>query len=124
MPRSTLSALRLLLSTVITKTEDEKENSLSLSYALYVSGVGVQQAGFTKFFNLYSGFPAVVVLHPKKKAYVPYVGAYDVEHLSEFLDRVLGGQKRLMQLPSALPALVDESATGEKIPVPPVKEDL
>jgi len=90
----------------------------------FVTIDGVKQAGFTKFFNLYSGYPAVVILHPKKKAYVPYVGAYDVEHLSEFLDRVLGGQKRLMVLPAALPTLVDESviSAGGKIPAP--KDDL
>ncbi len=64
----------------------------------------------------------MVVINPKKKAYVNYVGAYDLEHISEFLERVLGGQKRLLLLPGPLPAVVDEAAAGT-IP-PPTKQEL
>jgi len=67
-----------------------------------------QNAQFANAFDLRSFFPTVVVLNPKKQAYIPFVGAFELNPLSDFLDKVLVGRKVpvvLDNLPTLQPIL-------------------
>jgi len=83
-----------------------EKNNLFKRFAFVVVD-GFKQSGLQKHFNLYSGFPAVVVYHPKKKVSANYIGAFDVEHIKEHLEDVLVGKKRLYP-DNGVPALVNE----------------
>lgn len=56
---------------------------------------GSRQEALQKHFNLYSGFPALVLYQPKKVASTNYVGAFDFDHIKEFLGNALVGKQRL-----------------------------
>jgi thioredoxin-like negative regulator of GroEL len=71
-----------------------------------------KQNQYVETFQLYSGFPSVILYSHKKKCYVSYVGAYSEESISEFLDKVLMGKAKPIPL-SSLPALA-----------PPAKDEL
>jgi len=54
---------------------------------------GVQHIDLMQFFHLESGFPAMAVVHPSKKVYSPYIGSYEADKISGFLDKLLRGAK-------------------------------
>jgi hypothetical protein len=51
-----------------------------------------------------NGWPQLLVLHPKKKAVAPLIGSYTVESISQFLDKVLLGNKRVIRPLDEIPA--------------------
>jgi len=84
---------------------------------------GVKQASFVDALHLYSGFPCAAVLNPSKKVYSTFVGAFTVESLTDFLDRVLKQSRATWEL-DALPLIIDESTLPEEKVIPVEKEDL
>jgi len=73
---------------------------------------GVAQPEFLRALNLYSGFPALVVLNHKKSAAVDYIGAFSVNSINDFCGSVMRGAKRPYPL-KAFPSVVTVDATVE-----------
>jgi len=67
----------------------------------------------TKFVNEFglsdSDVASVVILNPRKKQFAPFLGAFDEEHLSEYIEGVLSGKTRTSKI-STIPKL--ESVPG------------
>jgi len=55
---------------------------------------GVAQTDFTEKFYLNSGFPNLMLYNHKKSSYIPYVGSFNEEAVTEYLDKVLRGSVR------------------------------
>jgi protein disulfide-isomerase A6 len=59
---------------------------------------GFRQTDFIQTFNLFSGFPQLIVLNHKKRSAAQFVGPFEEEYISDFLDSILRGSKRGIQL--------------------------
>jgi len=70
---------------------------------------GIAQEKLANYFNLRSGFPALIVLNPKKNRYMYYVGAFETESLTNFLNGILNGSKRTIEYKLPLPIINEES---------------
>jgi len=75
---------------------------------------GIVQAKLVDYFYLRSGFPALIVLSPKKNRYSNYVGAFEQESLTNFLNGILNGSKRTIEYKPPLPAIVEEETGNSK----------
>lgn len=62
------------------------------------------QSQYVETFQLYSGFPSMILYSHKKKCYVSYLGAFNEESITEFLEKVLIGKAKPIPL-SSLPAI-------------------
>jgi len=65
---------------------------------------GPNHASFMDELHINSGFPQLIVLHPKKLALAQMIGAYETKGISSFLDRVLLSSKRLIRQIDEIPA--------------------
>ena len=63
---------------------------------------GVHHLEFMQFLHLESGFPGMAVISPSKNVYVPYVGSYEVDKITNFLDKLLRGSKPTTPFPGEL----------------------
>jgi protein disulfide-isomerase A6 len=80
---------------------------------------GPAQKDFTKQLDTPQQYPNLVVLNPRKLRYTPFMGAFEEEAISDFLDSVLLGKKNYS---CKLPAIVDQSAEEPKKPRKPEPE--
>jgi len=66
---------------------------------------GPQHIPFLEALYSNNGWPQLIVVHPKKKVVAPLIGSYTVESISQFLDKVLLGNKRIIRPVDEIPPL-------------------
>ena len=55
---------------------------------------GRKESKFREGFDLSQDLPVVMVTNPSKKRYAPFLGAFTVDAISEFMERILSGYKK------------------------------
>eukprot|EP00003_Mantamonas_plastica_P008804 TRINITY_DN1783_c0_g1_i3.p1 TRINITY_DN1783_c0_g1~~TRINITY_DN1783_c0_g1_i3.p1 ORF type:complete len:749 (+),score=264.27 TRINITY_DN1783_c0_g1_i3:113-2359(+) len=74
---------------------------------------GSQQFEFLEGFGYSSGFPGVIAMNPRKKAYVTFVGRFDAESIEEWLGGVLRGRVRTSRIAN-VPKLAEPTTHDKK----------
>jgi protein disulfide-isomerase A6 len=83
---------------------------------------GPAQTNFTKELNTPQQYPNLLVLNPRKQGYAPFMGAFDEEAITEFLEGVPLGRRKSYKC--KLPSIVDQSAEPPKKPRQPQPEPV
>jgi len=66
-------------------------------------------------YHMDSGFPSLILLSPKKLGFVPFVGTFGVEQLSDFFEKVLKGKKSALELDNGVIPLFPLELKQEEI---------
>jgi protein disulfide-isomerase A6 len=85
-----------------------------------------EQPELIKALDLRSGFPALVAINPRlvhgKTRFTRFVGSFDLDSVSNFLESVLFGRKGSVEL-EGVPPIVDVNLEDFKIPPPEAEEE-